>query len=184
MPKTGKRTHGSRRGKGHLSAAGAQSRFILFLILVLVAYTFLLKVFQKLAAIVNLPLFIPIALVTLFIFIGIAGTVYSHRFIGPLARIRTTLEHVAAGDCSVTLRLRESDDPIMKDLARTVEGLCEHGRNSHHLVQDSAQDLFRTIEGFEALIQGGAPADDLRQHLDRVQKKRAVLEQAIRSMGR
>ena len=70
MPKTGKRQIMG-RGKGYLNAAGPQYRFIVFLILLLFAYTFLLRVFQKLAEIVQFPIFLPIALVTLLIFIGI-----------------------------------------------------------------------------------------------------------------
>jgi methyl-accepting chemotaxis protein len=184
MSRTGKKTHSSRRGKGHLAAAGPQARFILFLILVLAAYTFLLKVFQKVAAIVDLPLFVPIALVTLFVFVGIAGTLYSHRFVGPLVRIRKTLEHVASGDCSVSLRLREADDPLMKELARTVEGLCEQGRNTHFLVRDAAQDLFRGLAEFEDLVQSGAPTEALQAQLGELRKKRDLLEEAIRTMGK
>ena len=184
MHKTGKKTYNVRRGKGHLSAAGPQVRFILFLILVLVAYTLLLKVFQKVAAIVDLPLFIPIALVSLFFFVGIAGTIYSHRFVGPLVRIRKTLEHVVNGDCSVSLRLRDSDDPMMKDLAKTIEGLCEQGRNTHYLVRDAAQDLFRDLAALEGLARSGVPADEIRKQLSDVQRKKDVLEQAIRTMGK
>ena len=72
MLMTGKR-HVLGRGKGHLSAAGPQYRFIIFLLIVLGAYTFLLKVFQKLAEIVQLPVFLPIALITLLFFIGVAA---------------------------------------------------------------------------------------------------------------
>jgi len=184
MSKTGKKAYAARRGKGHLSAVGPQARFILFLLLVLVAYTFLLKIFQKIAAIVDLPHFIPIALVSLFVFVGIAGGLYSHRFVGPLVRIRKTLEHVASGDCSVSLRLRESDDPMMKDLARTIEGLCEQGRNAHYLVGAAAQDLFHDLAALEEHVRSGAPEGELRKHLDALQKKKDLLEQAIRTMGK
>jgi nitrogen fixation/metabolism regulation signal transduction histidine kinase len=184
MHKNEKKTYGVRRGKGHLAAEGPQARFILFLILVLVAYTLLLKVFQKIAAIVDLPLFVPIALISLFVFVGIAGTLYSHRFVGPLVRIRKTLEHVANGDCSVSLRLRDSDDPMLKDLARTIEGLCEQGRNTHYLVRDAAQNLFQDLAALEVLIQSGAPADELRKQVSGVQRKKDLLEQAIRTMGK
>jgi hypothetical protein len=73
------------RGKGYISAAGPQYRFIVFLIFILVAYTLLLRVFQKLAEILQLPVFLPISLVTLLVFIGIIATLYSHKFVGPMA---------------------------------------------------------------------------------------------------
>jgi methyl-accepting chemotaxis protein len=173
-----------RRGKGHLSAPHPQARFILFLIFLLVTYTFLLKIFQKIASIVDLPLFVPIALVMLLIFIGVAGVVYSHRFIGPLARIRDTLEQVAKGDCSVSLRLRESDDPMLQNIATVVASLCESNRNTHHLVHEAARDLFSELAALEESAKTGAHPEDLLKHLERIHKKKTMLEHAIQTLGR
>jgi len=172
------------RGGGVLSAAGPQARFILFLVLLLIAWTFLLKLFQKLAGIVDLPIFLPIALVTLLLFIGIAGTLYSHKFIGPLVRIRKTLDQVAAGDCSVTLRLRDADDPVLKDLAKTVGKLCEHNRHCHHLVRETAGDLQSGIAELRAAIRSGAAPAELERLLDAAQQKQTQLEQAVRALGK
>lgn len=171
------------RGKGVLSATGPQSRFILFLIFLLVAYTLLLRIFQKLAAIVDLPVFLPIALVTLLAFIGIAGTLYSHRFVGPMVRIRKTLEQVAAGDCSVTLRLRDADDPMLKDLVHTIGHLCEQARQSHRLVQESARELSGDLAELLENIRKGAPAGDLAKQAEAIQKKQAALDKAVQSLG-
>ena len=171
------------RGKGILSATGPQSRFILFLIFVLVFYTLLLRIFQKLAAIVELPVFLPIALVTLLAFIGIAGTLYSHRFVGPMVRIRKTLERVAAGDCSVTLRLRDADDPMLKDLVRTIGHLCEQSRHSHRLVQESARELFGDLTVLQENIRKGASTGDLVKQAEAIQKKQAALDKAVQSLG-
>jgi methyl-accepting chemotaxis protein len=171
------------RGKGVLSAAGPQARFILFLIFVLVAYTLLLRVFQKLAAIVELPVFLPIALMTLLAFIGIAGTLYSHRFIGPIMRIRRTLEHVAQGDCSVTLRLRDSDDPVLKDLVDTVGQLCERSRQSNQLVQEAARDLSVALTALQDGIAEGLPAQSLQKQMESIRQRQAMLEKAVASLG-
>jgi hypothetical protein len=172
------------RGAGVLSAAGPQARFILFLVLLLVAFTFLLKLFQKLAAIVDLPVFFPIALVALFLFIGIAGTLYSHKFIGPLVRIRKTLDQVAQGDCAVTLRLRDSDDPVLKDLARTVGRLCEHTRECHHLVHETAAGLLAGTEALRSAVRRGASREELEPLLEALDRARKDLETALRSLGR
>ncbi len=170
------------RSKGLLTPHGPQARFILFLIFLLVAYTFLLRIFQKLAEIVDLPVFLPITLVTLLVFIGLAGTIYSHRFVGPIARIRNTLEKIAAGDCHVTLRLRESDDPMMKELASTIGRLCAHGRHTHEALQITSEDLFRALAELDDRIHAGAGKEDLKKQLETIREKRAALERAIQSM--
>jgi nitrogen fixation/metabolism regulation signal transduction histidine kinase len=170
------------RHKGLLAPTGPQTRFILFLIFVLVAYTFLLRIFQKLAAIVELPVFLPITLLALLVFIGLAGTLYSHRFVGPVVRIRSTLERIAAGDCHVTLRLRESDDPMMKDLAKTIGKLCEHGRHTHQAVQITSDEFFRALALLEEQVRAGASAADLKKQLEILHEKKAALELAVKSM--
>ena len=171
------------RGKGILSATGPQSRFILFLIFLLVLYTLLLRIFQKLASIVDLPVFLPVALVTLLAFIGLAGTLYSHRFVGPMVRIRKTLERIAGGDCSVTLRLRDADDPMLKDLVRTIGHLCEQSRQSHRLVQESARELSGDLTALQENIRKGASAGDLLKQAEAIQKKQAALDKAVLSLG-
>lgn len=171
------------RGKGVLSATGPQARFILFLIFVLVAYTLLLRIFQKLAAIVDLVVFLPIALMTLLAFIGIAGTLYSHRFIGPMVRIRRTLEKVAQGDCSVSLRLRDSDDPVLKDLVDTIGQLCERSRHSHQFVQDAAEDLSASLAALQDSVAKGLAEQELLKQMELVRQKQAALEKAVQSLG-
>ncbi len=173
----------SSRSKGLLHPSAAQTRFILFLIFVLVAYTFLLRIFQKIAEIVDLPVFLPITLVTLLVFIGLAGTIYSHRFVGPMVRIRSTLERIADGDCHVTIRLRETDDPMMKDLAATISRLCAQGRHTHEALQITSEELFRALAELEDRVRTGAGAEDLKKQMDTVREKRAALERAVKSMG-
>lgn len=182
MTKSVKKEHFN-RGKGILSVSGPQSRFILFLIFLLVAYTLLLRIFQKLAAIVGLPVFLPVALVMLMAFIGIAGTLYSHRFVGPMVRIRKTLEQVAQGHCSVTLRLRDSDDPMLKDLVTTIGSLCEQSRHTNRSVHEAAQGLFSDLTALRESILKGAPAGTLVQQLDGIRHKQAALEKAVQSLG-
>lgn len=182
MTKPVKRQYFS-RGKGILSAAGAQARFIVFLIFLLIGYTFLLKIFQKLTGIVEFALFLPIALVSLLAFIGVSGALYSHKFMGPVARIRRTLEQVADGDCSVTLRLREADDPMMKELAQTVVKLCERGRRDHRELREAMHDLQGDLADLAGRIRAGDNADLMAPLLERIQNKRAALERIIGDLG-
>jgi nitrogen fixation/metabolism regulation signal transduction histidine kinase len=171
------------RNKEVPGASGYQIRFIVFLIATLVIYTFLLLVFRKLAQIVQLPLFIPISLTLLVVFIGIAGTLYSHKFVGPVLRIRRVLDHIVEGDYAVTLRLRETDDPMMKDLAKTIGHLCEKSRHSCETLQFAAQDIFRDLTLLEEQVRAGATVADLQNTVASIREKKAALERAIRSMG-
>jgi hypothetical protein len=150
----------------------------------LITYTVLLRVLQKLAVIVDLPVFLPIALVTLLLFIGIAGTIYSHKFVGPLARIRRTLERVAEGDCAVTLRLREADDPLLKDLVQTITLLCENSRNSHLNVHETARDLLGGIAALQDSIGKGAPPAELQKQAEALRSRQQMFEKALQSLGR
>ena len=180
MSKTAKRTVLG-HGKGYLNEAGPQARFIIFLIFLLVAYTLLLRVFQKLAEIVQLPVFLPISLISLLVFIGIVGTIYSHKFVGPMVRIRRAIEQLSEGDISISLRLRESDDPMLKDLVRAISRLCEHSRNTHTLIHDTAQDLFADITRLQEKIQQGEDKATIQKQLDSVRKKQELLDIAVKS---
>jgi hypothetical protein len=178
MPTTGKRQIVG-RGKGHLNAVGSQYRFIIFLIVVLGAYTFLLKVFQKLAEIVQLPVFLPIGLITILVFVGMAGTMYSHTFVGPMQRIRRIVEHLAEGDTNVCLRLRGSDDPVLKDLGTAVSLLCENSRNSQMLIRESSRDLFAAIEALREKVRQGADQEEVKKLVEGLRTTQEHLEKAI-----
>ena len=177
MQKTGKRNF-LLRGKTYITAPGAQYRFIMFLILLLISYTILLRVFQKIAEIVQLPVFLPIALITLLVFIGIIGILYSHTFVGPLMRIRKALDLIAEGDMNVTVRLRESDDPALKDLVKSIARLCEHGRNSHVLIQETTADLLADLGVLQDKISKGASVADIQAQMNVVRKKQVLVEKA------
>jgi methyl-accepting chemotaxis protein len=179
MPKSGAR-HLLGKGKGYLSDAGAQYRFIIFLIIVLGVYTFLLKVFQKLAEIVQLPVFLPVALITLLFFIGIVGSLYSHRFVGPMVRIRKALDHLAEGDANISLRLRESDDPTLKELVNAITRLCEYSRNSHALIQETAKDMFEEIELLRERINQGADPVEIQKTIEDLLRKKDLLDKAVK----
>ena len=179
-------TTGKRRvlstGMGYLNAVGPQARFIIFLFGVLIAYTFILLIFRKLAEILQFPFFFLIALIILVFFIGVVGTLYSHRFAGPLTRIKKTIDHLARGDTSVALRLRESDDPILKDLVTSINHLCEQSRNSIALVRETAQDLSRAVADLSGAAHRGATVEELRSQIELVRKKHDLFEQAVRTV--
>jgi len=182
MPSKGKRLLVG-RGKGYLNAAGPQYRFIIFLIFVLIFYTFLLRVFQKLAEIVQLPVFLPIALTTLLVFIGIVGVLYSHTFIGPMSRIRRAIDKLAEGDTNVSLRLRETDDPVLKEMVKAITRLSEYNRNAQALVQETSQDLFRELAALQESAHRGADKAEIHEHLEAVRKRQDLLEKAVKSSG-
>ncbi len=172
------------RGKGYLNLAGPQSRFIIFLIFVLIGYTLLLQVFQKLAALLQLPLFFSISLLTLLVFIGVAGTVYSHSFVGPMIRIRRAVDQLADGDISVSLRLRDSDDPMLKELVDAIMRLCQHTRNEHTLINTSAQDLFSDITALQDAVRSGADRAELQKLIDGIRTRHETLQKAVQTLGK
>jgi hypothetical protein len=170
------------RGKGYLlNVAGPQARFIIFLIFLLFAYTLLLRVFQKLAQIVQLPVFLPLSLISLLVFIGIVGTLYSHKFVGPMLRIQRAIEHLAGGDTSICLRLRATDDPMLQDLVKAISLLCEHSRNNHTIIEDTARDLFSEIQALQEKIRQGADGAEIQKQLEDVRNKQELLDTAIKS---
>ncbi len=182
MTKTIKRTVLGKRSKGHLvNVAGPQGRFIIFLIFLLIAYTLLLRVFQKVAQIVQLPVFIPLSLISLLVFIGVVGTLYSHKFVGPILRIQQAIDHLANGDTAICLRLRASDDPMLLDLVKSISRLCENGRNTHVLIEDAARGLFEDIQALQEKIRQGADSTEIQKQLDSVNKKQDLLVNAIKS---
>ena len=183
MPKTGARNMLG-KGKGYLNAAGSQYRFIAFLLFILVVYTFLLKIFQKLAEIVQLPVFLPVALVTLLVFVGVMGTFYSHKFVGPMARIRETIEHMANGEMHMAPRLRESDDPMLKDLVASISRLCENNRNAHALVREAARELMADIAVLGEKIRNNSTQADIQKQFDEIRKKQDLLDKAIAAHGK
>jgi signal transduction histidine kinase len=171
------------RGKGYMSAAGPQYRFIIFLVFVLISYTFLLRIFQKLAEIAQLPVFLPIALTSLLVFIGIVGVIYSHTFIGPMARIRRAMDRLAEGETSASLRLRDTDDPELKEMVKSITRLSEHSRNSHALVLEASQDLFRELAALQESMQGGGDRGEIQKRLEAVRKRQDLLDKAVISSG-
>jgi len=168
------------KDRGYLSAAATQYRFIIFLLITLGVYTFLLKVFQKLAEIVQLSVFFPIALVTLLLFIGIVGTMYSHTFAGPLSRIRRALDQVADGDTSISLRLRDSDDPLLKDLVHTITVLCECSRNHSAQIHEAADSLRADIVMLQGKVRANADKGEVQALVDSLRRKQDLLETAIK----
>lgn len=172
------------KGKGYLSAAGPQARFIIFLLIVLILYTIILRVFQKLAEIVQLPVFLPVSLLTLLIFISVAGAVYSHKFVGPIARIRRTVDLIADGDLSVSLRVRESDDPIMKDLVASLSRLCNCSRRASGISREALLGLSGSVEALRQAVLRGAPQQEIMALADETGKKLNELEAALRTAGK
>ena len=180
MSEPGKRLYIS-SGKGYLNAAGPQARFIVFLLTVLIIFTIILRIFQKLAEILQLPVFLHLSLITLLVFIGVVVTISSHKFAGPLTRIRKAIEHLAEGDIAISLRLRESDDPMMKDLVKAINRLADHCRNTHIVIHDTVQDLSSDIAALREKIQQSADKAEILKQLELVRKRQEVLDKAVQS---
>jgi hypothetical protein len=98
-----------------------------------------------------------------------------------MLRIRRAIENLADGDTSICLRLRESDDPMLQDLVKAISRLCEHSRNTHILIEDTASDLFKGIQALQEKIRQGAESDEIQKQLEDVRNKQELLDTAIKS---
>lgn len=172
------------RGRGYLNATGTQTRFIVFLLSVLIVFSIMLRVFQKLAEIVQFPVFLPVSLLSLLIFVGIAGTIYSHSFIGPMFRIRKAVEQLAQGNYSISLHLRESDDPMLQTLVKAIVDLSEHTRNSNTLIKETAESLFAEISRLQEKLERGAANVEIQRQLELVRAKQELLYKTLHPDGK
>jgi hypothetical protein len=86
-----------------------------------------------------------------------------------------------AGDLAINLKLRESDEPLLKDLAGSIDLLCEQGRKAHTVIQDAAAVLFNEMQTLSEKIERGAGAAELKGQAENVRKKQELLDRAIRS---
>jgi hypothetical protein len=98
-----------------------------------------------------------------------------------MLRIQRAIEHLADGDTAICLRLRASDDPMLQDLVKAISRLCEHSRNTHILIEDTAKDLFENIQALQEKIRQGADSAEIQKQLDSVSKKQDLLDKAIKS---
>ena len=57
------------------------------------------------------------------------GIKQSHRVVGPIARIKQTLEAIGQGDFSQRIRLRHGD--MLEDLANTINQMAENLQQRH-----------------------------------------------------
>ncbi len=168
-------------GRSYIVAAGSQLRFVLFLLLALVFYTLLLLVFQKLAVFLPFLVFLPIALISILIFIGVTGIVYSHKFVGPVVRIRRAMEQLAGGDMSISLRLRDTDDPMLKDMVKVISRLADHSRKTHIRIHDAAQDLFTDLATLQEKIRRGEDKSEVEKQIELLREKRELLDKAVQA---
>ncbi len=91
---------------------------------------------------------------------------------------------MAEGETIISLRLRDSDDPMLKDLVEVISLVCEKSRTSQLLIRDTSRDLISEITALEHSINRGADKAELQKHFDEIQKKEELLEQAIKTFGK
>ncbi|TVQ24130.1 MAG: HAMP domain-containing protein [Spirochaetaceae bacterium] len=77
-------------------------------------------------------LIIPVLLVNnvvLVVLLAIVGIRYARRFAGPIYRISTDIRHVLAGDRSVRINLRKTDE--LREFAQRINGLLDALERAH-----------------------------------------------------
>jgi hypothetical protein len=84
----------------------------------------------------------------------------------------------------VSLRLRDADDPILKEIVQEITLLCEHNRNAQAVLRESAKDFLQDITALDELVHAGADKKDILKLLETIRKKQAPLDKAINSPGK
>ncbi len=97
---------------------------------------------------------------------------------------RAALERMADGETNVSLRLRDSDEPLLKDLVREITRVCEHSRNSHTHIHEAARELFKDIASLRENVRQGADNPEMQKLVDGLRKKQDLLEKAIKAYGK
>jgi len=83
---------------------------------------------------------------------------------------------------NMNLRLRETDDPMLKEIAREISALCEHSRDSSAVLRESLRDLFKDVVVLQEMIRLDAPKSDVERHLHELRKRQDEMEKMIKSL--
>jgi hypothetical protein len=70
---------------------------------------------------------------------------------------------------------------MLQDLVKAISHLCEHSRNTHTLIEDTAKDLFESLQALQENIRQGTGSAEIQKQLDSVLKKQELLDKAIKS---
>ncbi|MDH4099792.1 MAG: hypothetical protein OEV28_04395 [Nitrospirota bacterium] len=164
------------RRRNFLVDTQMQGRFIVFLIFFLIGYNILTVLLRKLAAQIELPIFVPIYLFVMAVYIGLVGIFYSHRLAGPLFKIRQILGEVARGDLFFNIHCRKENDPVIKDISSSINETVNGFRDSIREIESSSAALGKeTSELRGKLWERRNEFPDVMEHIEAIHRKEEEL---------
>lgn len=151
-----------------------QGRFAAFVITILIGYSLILLIFQKLSKSIAFPLMIPIVFGVLIVFVGVVSLFYSHRVAGPLFALQRATKEIANGDLLIRLNMRKESNIAFHQIAENVNAIRENFRETVFKMEDKLIRLSKETEDISEKIKGNK--NELVFHVNR-------LLEAEREMG-
>ena len=157
-----------------------QGRFAAFVITILIGYSFILLLFQKLSKSVSFPLMIPIVFGILIIFIGVASIFYSHRFAGPLSAINRATKEMTKGDLLIKIHIRKEHNVIFHQIAENINYISSNFRESVLDMEEKLILLSKESQHLSENIAKSKSKTELASQMEKVLKIEKELEAIVR----
>lgn len=147
-----------------------QGRFAAFVITILIGYSAILLLFQKLARSVSFPLMIPIVFVGLIVFIGVVSIFYSHRLAGPLFAIQRGTKEIAKGDLLIKMHIRKGHNIVFHQIVENINNMTDNLRDTILKMEERVVKLSKETNGLSEKITTGKSKNELALHLNKIQE--------------
>lgn len=169
------------RRRNFLVDAQIQGRFVLFLIFFLIGYNILTVLLRKLALQIELPIFVPIYLAAMALYVGLTGIFYSHRLAGPLYKIKQILGEVARGDLFFNIYCRKENDQVIKDISSGINETVNGFRDSVREIESSVASLKKEADGLrDKLWCKRNEIPEIMEHIEAIRRKEEELEEVVK----
>lgn len=170
------------RRRNFLVDAQIQGRFVLFLIFFLIGYNILTGLLHKLASQIEFPVFVPIYLAIMALYIGLVGIFYSHKLAGPLYKISQILGEIARGDLFFNIHCRKENDQVIKEISSNLNTTINDFRDSIRGIETAVATLSRETEGLKDKIWCRRhELPEIMQHVDTIREKEKELQELIKN---
>lgn len=169
------------RRRIYLIDAKIQGNFVLFLIFFLIGYNVITRMLQKLGTQMDLPVFLPIYLVVMAGYIGLAGIFYSHRFAGPLYQINKVLGDISRGDLFTSIHCRNENMLTFKEIAGKINQTTNEFRESICIMEGGVEALSRETEALrDRILCRRDEFPEIVEHLEKIRRHEQELQSVIR----
>lgn len=159
-----------------------QLRFVAFVIIILIGYSSILLIFQKLAKLLLFPLMIPLVFGGLIIFIGIVSIFYSHRIAGPLFAIQRTLKEISEGELLTEVHIRKEHHSIFHQITENINKITENYRILVLKMDKRLNILLKETQSLSEKVKNGESKDKITVQVQEMLKMEKELTELLRSL--